>query len=352
MSKSEKKPYEENKEKRLALTIGGLEKSYGKGIIIWGEKTDFPAIQRISSGSFGLDYALNGGYAQGRLIELYGPFSSGKTTLALHIIAEYQKKGGTCLFVDVEHALDIHYAASLGVNINDLLLTQPDCGEDALNIVETFIRSDTTGLIVVDSVAALTPKAEIEGDIGDSRPGLQARLMSQALRVIAGPAKKHNVTIVFINQMRLKIGVFFGSPETTTSGEALKYYASQRLEIRRTGNIKEGDEVVGISTKVKIVKNKVGPPFRQAEFNILFGKGIDWAQDLATIGLNKGIFTRSGAWYFYGEQKLGQGINSVIEALKQDSEFAQIVRDKVIQTYNLPSDIVSNDQAILMPEEL
>ena len=337
--------------KQLELIIGGLEKSLGKGIVVWGEHTNFPNIDRISSGSFSLDYALNGGYAKGRIVEIFGPFSSGKTTLALHMIAECQKAGGMCLFVDIEHALDIHYATALGVNINQLLVSQPDSGEDALNVVEAFVRSNAVNLIVIDSVAALVPKAEIEGNIGDSRPGAQARLMSQALRIIAGPTKKNNITVLFLNQIRHKIGVSFGPTETTSGGEALKFYASQRLDIRRTGYVKLGEEVTGINTRVKIIKNKVGPPFRQSEFNILFGKGIDAVTDLANMAVNKEVIKRAGAWYSHGDEKVGQGINSVIDRINIDSQFAQTIKEQIIEACggNI-NHSVDNDQAIIIPE--
>ena len=300
---------DENKQKALQLAIGQIEKDHGKGALMkLGEGATYPDIEAVSTGSLTLDAALGiGGLPTGRVIEIYGPESSGKTTLALQVIAETQKQGGSAAFIDAEHALDPKYAENLGVNIDDLLLSQPDSGEQALEITDTLVRSGAINTLVIDSVAALTPKAEIDGDMGDSHMGLQARLMSQALRKLSANIKKSNTLVIFINQIRMKIGVMFGSPETTTGGNALKFYSSVRLDIRRIGAIKKGDEIVGNETRVKVVKNKVSPPFRIAEFDILYGEGVSKESELIDLGVKYNILDKSGAWYSYGKDRIGQG---------------------------------------------
>jgi recombination protein RecA len=295
-----------------------------------GEGEVIEDIQVVSTGSLGLDVALGvGGLPRGRVVEIYGPESSGKTTLTLQVVAEMQKQGGTCAFVDAEHALDIQYAQKLGVNLQDLLISQPDTGEQALEIVDSLVRSGAVDLIVVDSVAALTPKAEIEGEMGDSLPGLQARLMSQALRKLTATIKKTNCMVIFINQIRMKIGVMFGSPETTTGGNALKFYASVRLDIRRTGTIKKGDDSIGNETKVKVVKNKVAPPFKTAEFDILFGEGISRQGEIIDMGVAAKIVEKSGAWYAYNGEKIGQGRDNAREFLRENPDLAYEIENKV-----------------------
>ncbi len=328
--KIEKSP---EKAKALAAAIAGIEKNFGKGSIMTFTETP-DDIDVYSTGSIGLDAALGvGGLPQGRIIEIYGPESSGKTTLTLQVTAEAQKLGHTCAFVDAEHALDIKYAKSLGVDLDELLISQPDTGEQALEIVEALVLSGAVNLIVVDSVAALTPKAELEGDMGASLPGLQARLMSQALRKLTGNAKKMNCTIIFINQIRMKIGVMFGSPETTTGGNALKFYASVRLDIRRIGSIKKGDDVIGNETRVKVIKNKVAPPFTEAEFDIMYGEGINKLGEIIDIGSNLEIINKSGSWYSYNDNKIGQGKENVREWLKNNPEVSDeiegLVRAKI-----------------------
>ena len=300
---------ENNKDKALQVAIGQIEKDHGKGALMkLGEGAAYPDIEAVSTGSLTLDAALGiGGLPKGRVVEIYGPESSGKTTMALQVIAETQKDGGTAAFIDAEHALDPKYAENLGVNLDELLLSQPDSGEQALEITDTLVRSGAVNTIVIDSVAALTPKAEIDGDMGDSHMGLQARLMSQALRKLSGNIKKSNTLVIFINQIRMKIGVMFGSPETTTGGNALKFYSSVRLDIRRIGAIKRGDEIVGNETRVKIVKNKVSPPFRIAEFDILYGEGVSKESELIDLGVKYNILEKSGAWYSYGSDRIGQG---------------------------------------------
>ncbi len=326
---------DENKKRALAAALGQIEKQFGKGAVMRMGDQDRQAIPAISTGSLGLDIALGiGGLPKGRIVEIYGPESSGKTTLTLSVIAEAQKLGATCAFVDAEHALDPEYAGKLGVNVDDLLVSQPDTGEQALEITDMLVRSNAVDVIVIDSVAALVPKAEIEGEMGDMHVGLQARLMSQALRKITGNIKNANCLVIFINQIRMKIGVMFGSPETTTGGNALKFYASVRLDIRRTGAVKEGDEVVGSETRVKVVKNKVAPPFRQAEFQILYGKGIYRNGEIIDLGVQLGLLEKSGAWYSYQGSKIGQGKANSAKYLEDNPEVArtveQLIRDKLL----------------------
>ena len=326
---------DENKKRALAAALGQIEKQFGKGAVMRMGDQDRQAIPAISTGSLGLDIALGiGGLPKGRIVEIYGPESSGKTTLTLSVIAEAQKLGATCAFVDAEHALDPEYAGKLGVNVDDLLVSQPDTGEQALEITDMLVRSNAVDVIIVDSVAALVPKAEIEGEMGDMHVGLQARLMSQALRKITGNIKNANCLVIFINQIRMKIGVMFGSPETTTGGNALKFYASVRLDIRRTGAVKEGDEVVGSETRVKVVKNKVAPPFRQAEFQILYGKGIYRNGEIIDLGVQLGLLEKSGAWYSYQGNKIGQGKANSAKYLEDNPEVARtiegLIREKLL----------------------
>tara|TARA_B100001778_G_scaffold66186_1_gene51972 strand:+ start:540 stop:1592 length:1053 start_codon:yes stop_codon:yes gene_type:complete len=322
---------EENKQKALEIAIGQIEKDHGKGALMkLGEGSLYPDIEAVSTGSLTLDAALGiGGLPKGRVVEIYGPESSGKTTMTLQVIAETQKQGGTAAFIDAEHALDPKYAENLGVNIDDLLLSQPDSGEQALEITDTLVRSGAVNTIVVDSVAALTPKAEIDGDMGDSHMGLQARLMSQALRKLSANIKKSNTLVIFINQIRMKIGVMFGSPETTTGGNALKFYSSVRLDIRRIGAIKKADEIVGNETRVKIVKNKVAPPFRIAEFDILYGEGVSKESELIDLGVKYNILDKSGAWYSYGKDRIGQGKDNSRIFLKDNSDIAMEIENKI-----------------------
>ncbi len=319
------------KAKALQAALSQIEKQFGKGSIMrLGEGEVLEDIQVVSTGSLGLDIALGvGGLPRGRVIEIYGPESSGKTTLTLQVIAEMQKLQGTCAFIDAEHALDIQYAQKLGVNLTDLLISQPDTGEQALEIVDALVRSGSVDLIVVDSVAALTPRAEIEGEMGDQLPGLQARLMSQALRKLTATIKKTNCTVIFINQIRMKIGVMFGSPETTTGGNALKFYASVRLDIRRIGSIKKGEEVIGSETKVKVVKNKVSPPFKTAEFDILYGEGISREGEIVDMGVAHKIVDKSGAWYAYNGEKIGQGKDNSREFLRENPDIAHEIENKI-----------------------
>lgn len=323
--------------KALQAALSQIEKQFGKGTIMrLGEGEVIEDIQVVSTGSLGLDVALGvGGLPRGRVIEIYGPESSGKTTLTLQVIAEMQKIGGQCAFVDAEHALDIQYAQKLGVNLQDLLISQPDTGEQALEIVDSLVRSGGVDLIVVDSVAALTPKAEIEGEMGDSLPGLQARLMSQALRKLTGSIKRTNCMVIFINQIRMKIGVMFGSPETTTGGNALKFYASVRLDIRRTGTIKKGEEAIGNETKVKIVKNKVASPFKTAEFDILFGEGISRHGEIIDMGVAAKVIEKSGAWYAYNGEKIGQGRDNSRDFLRENPELAIEIENKVRESLGI-----------------
>ena len=322
---------DDNRKKALAQALGQIEKQFGKGSVMrMGDGTSIRDIEAISTGSIGLDVALGiGGLPKGRVVEIYGPESSGKTTLTLQVIAEAQKVGGTAAFIDAEHALDPNYAGKLGVNVDELLVSQPDTGEQALEITDMLVRSGAVDIIVIDSVAALTPKAEIEGEMGDSHMGLQARLMSQALRKLTANIKRSNVMVVFINQIRMKIGVMFGSPETTTGGNALKFYASVRLDIRRIGAIKKGDEIVGNQTRVKVVKNKVSPPFKQAEFEILYGEGISRLGELIDLGVQHDIVNKAGSWYSYGDDRIGQGKENVREFLREHPEMADEIERKI-----------------------
>ena len=315
----------------LSAALSQIEKQFGKfSVMRYGDNQVEHDIQVVSTGSLGLDIALGvGGLPRGRVIEIYGPESSGKTTLTLQVIAEMQKIGGTCAFIDAEHALDVQYASRLGVNLSDLLISQPDTGEQALEITDALVRSGSVDLIVIDSVAALVPKAEIEGDMGDSLPGLQARLMSQALRKLTANIKRANCMVIFINQIRMKIGVMFGNPETTTGGNALKFYSSVRLDIRRIGSIKKGDEVVGNETRVKIVKNKVAPPFKQAEFDIMYGSGISREGEIIDLGVQAGIVDKAGAWFSYNGTRIGQGKDNVREYLKEHPEMAVEIENRV-----------------------
>jgi len=332
------------KKKALSAALSQIEKQFGKGSVMrMGDTNSVREVAAISTGSLGLDIALGvGGLPRGRVIEIYGPESSGKTTLTLQVIAEAQKLGGTAAFVDAEHALDPQYAEKLGVDVDELLVSQPDTGEQALEITDMLVRSGAVDIVVVDSVAALTPKAEIEGDMGDSHVGLQARLMSQALRKLTGNINRSNTMVVFINQIRMKIGVMFGSPETTTGGNALKFYSSVRLDIRRIGAIKRGDEVVGNETRVKVVKNKVAPPFKQVEFDLLYGEGISREGEIIDLGVKEGIVDKSGAWYSYNGERIGQGKDNVRKFLKEHPEMAQEIeaqiRDRLLPKIVPPSE--------------
>jgi len=319
------------KSKALAAALAQIEKQFGKGSVMKLSDAEVAEdIQVVSTGSLGLDVALGvGGLPRGRVVEIYGPESSGKTTLTLQVIAEMQKLGGTCAFIDAEHALDVQYASRLGVHLEDLLISQPDTGEQALEIADALVRSGSVDMIVIDSVAALTPKAEIEGEMGDSLPGLQARLMSQALRKLTATIKRTNCLVIFINQIRMKIGVMFGNPETTTGGNALNFYASVRLDIRRTGSIKKGDEVIGNETKVKVVKNKVAPPFRAAEFDILYGEGISREGEVIDLGVQCNVVEKSGAWYSYSGDRIGQGKDNAREYLREHPEIALDIENRV-----------------------
>jgi recombination protein RecA len=322
---------DENRKKALSAALSQIERQFGKGSVMrLGDEGAIPDVSAISTGSLNLDIALGiGGLPRGRVVEIYGPESSGKTTLTLHVIAEMQKAGGTAAFVDAEHALDPQYAEKLGVDVDELLVSQPDTGEQALEITDMLVRSGAVDIVVVDSVAALTPKAEIEGDMGDSHMGLQARLMSQALRKLTGNIKRSNTLVIFINQIRMKIGVMFGSPETTTGGNALKFYASVRLDIRRTGAIKQGDEVVGNDTKVKVVKNKVAPPFKIATFEILYGEGISREGELIELGVAHKLIEKAGAWYSYNGDRIGQGKEKVRQFLKDNPDIAADIEQKL-----------------------
>lgn len=331
---------DDNRKQALTAALGQIEKQYGKGAVMrMGDETGRHDVPVISTGSLALDVALGiGGLPRGRVVEIYGPESSGKTTMSLHALAEAQKAGGTCAFVDAEHALDPSYAQKLGVNVDDLLVSQPDTGEQALEITDMLVRSGAVDVVVVDSVAALTPKAEIEGEMGDSHVGLQARLMSQALRKLAGNIKRTNCMVIFINQIRMKIGVMFGSPETTTGGNALKFYSSVRLDIRRIGALKRGDEVIGNETRVKVVKNKMAPPFRQAVFEILYGEGISREGELIELGVEHNLIKKSGAWYSYGDDRIGQGKDNVRQYMKEHPEMANEIesqlREKLLPKVN------------------
>jgi recombination protein RecA len=322
---------EDNKRKALSAALGQIEKQFGKGAVMrMGDVSAVRDVAVVSTGSLGLDIALGiGGLPRGRVVEIYGPESSGKTTLTLQVIAEAQQAGGTAAFIDAEHALDPIYAEKLGVNVDELLVSQPDTGEQALEITDMLVRSGSIDVVVVDSVAALTPKAEIEGDMGDSHMGLQARLMSQALRKLTANIKRSNTMVIFINQIRMKIGVMFGNPETTTGGNALKFYSSVRMDIRRTGAIKKGDEIIGNETRVKVVKNKMAPPFKQAEFQILYGEGISREAELIDLGVQHGFVEKSGAWYSYGKDRIGQGKDNVREFLKQNPDIAGEIDGKL-----------------------
>src|SRR5256714_11601904 len=326
------------KAKALAAALAQIEKQFGKGTIMkLGAGEVIEDIQVVSTGSLGLDIALGvGGLPRGRVVEIYGPESSGKTTLTLQVVSEMQKLGGTCAFIDAEHALDVQYAQKLGVNLQELLISQPDTGEQALEIVDALVRSGSVDLVVIDSVAALTPKAEIEGEMGDSLPGLQARLMSQALRKLTGTIKKTNTMVIFINQIRMKIGVMFGSPETTTGGNALKFYASVRLDIRRIGSIKKGEEVIGNETKVKGGKNKVSPPFKTAEFDILYGEGISREGEIIDMGVEAKVLEKSGGWYAYEGEKIGQGKDNAREFLRENADLAVEIENKVREALGIP----------------
>ena len=338
MTEMEKKPElrivhmeDKEKEKALETALSQIERSYGKGSIMKLGENSVVEVEAISTGSLGLDVALGiGGLPRGRIIEIYGPESSGKTTLALHVTAEAQKTGGVCAFVDAEHALDPVYAKKLGVKVEDLLISQPDAGEQALEIADTLVRSGAVDVVVVDSVAALVPRAELEGEMGDHHVGLQARLMSQALRKLTSTISKSNTTVIFINQIRMKIGVMFGSPETTTGGNALKFYSSVRLDIRRIGAIKDGDEVIGNETRVKVVKNKMAPPFKVVEFQILYGKGINKNAEIIEFAVKKGIIEKAGAWYSYKGDKIGQGIAKTSEFLKENPKVLEEIEASVL----------------------
>jgi recombination protein RecA len=334
-----------DKQKALDSALAQIERQFGKGSIMkLGTEGAVMEIEATSTGSLGLDIALGiGGLPKGRIIEIYGPESSGKTTLTLHVVAEEQKKGGVCAFVDAEHALDPLYAKKLGVNLDELLISQPDTGEQALEIVDTLVRSGAVSLVVVDSVAALTPKAELEGDMGDMQMGSQARLMSQAMRKLTASIGRSNCMVVFINQIRMKIGVMFGSPETTTGGNALKFYASVRLDIRRIGAIKDRDEVVGNSTRVKVVKNKVAPPFKQVEFDIMYGEGISKTGELVDLGVKAGVVEKSGAWYSYGDERIGQGRENAKQFLKDNPDVAAAIEDKIRAGHGLDLGLIGED---------
>jgi recombination protein RecA len=344
---------ETNKIKALSAALSQIEKQFGKGSVMrLGDGGTIPNIEVIPTGSLGLDLALGiGGVPRGRVVEIYGPESSGKTTLTLQVIAECQKIGGTAAFIDAEHALDPGYAKKLGVNIDDLLVSQPDSGEQALEICDMLVRSGAVDVVVVDSVAALTPKAEIEGEMGDSHMGLQARLMSQALRKLTANIKRSNTLVIFINQIRMKIGVMFGNPETTTGGNALKFYASVRMDIRRIGAIKKGDEVIGNQTRVKVVKNKLAPPFRQCEFDILYNEGISKEGELVDMGVERNIVEKSGAWYSYNKERIGQGKDNARQFLKENPAIAADIEKKIRATMAAPVVASGADADEALPEE-
>ena len=339
-----------DKDKALDTALAQIERSFGKGSIMkLGQDNPVMDIEAVSTGSIGLDVALGiGGLPKGIIIEVYGPESSGKTTLALHVIAQEQKNGGICAFVDAEHALDPSYAKKLGVNLDDLLISQPDAGEQALEITETLVRSGAVSVVVVDSVAALTPRSELEGDMGDAQVGAQARLMSQAMRKLTGSISRSNCMVIFINQIRMKIGVMFGSPETTTGGNALKFYSSVRLDIRRIGALKDRDEIVGNSTRVKVVKNKVAPPFKQVEFDIMYGEGISKTGEIIDLGVKEGIIEKSGAWFSYGDERIGQGRENAKMYLKENENICNEIEEKIRRSYSINDDEIvdeAQDQA-------
>ena len=339
-----------DKDKALDTALAQIERSFGKGSIMkLGQDNPVMDIEAVSTGSIGLDVALGiGGLPKGRIIEVYGPESSGKTTLALHVISQEQKNGGICAFVDAEHALDPSYAKKLGVNLDDLLISQPDAGEQALEITETLVRSGAVSVVVVDSVAALTPRSELEGDMGDAQVGAQARLMSQAMRKLTGSISRSNCMVIFINQIRMKIGVMFGSPETTTGGNALKFYSSVRLDIRRIGALKDRDEIVGNSTRVKVVKNKVAPPFKQVEFDIMYGEGISKTGEIIDLGVKEGIIEKSGAWFSYGDERIGQGRENAKMYLKENENICNEIEEKIRKSYSINNDVIvdeAQDQA-------
>ena len=342
-----------DKQKALDSALAQIERQFGKGSIMkLGKDSPVAEIEATSTGSLGLDIALGiGGLPKGRIIEIFGPESSGKTTLTLHAVAEEQKKGGVCAFVDAEHALDPQYARKLGVDLDELLISQPDTGEQALEIVDTLVRSGAVSLVVVDSVAALTPKSEIEGDMGDMQMGSQARLMSQAMRKLTASIGRSNCMVIFINQIRMKIGVMFGNPETTTGGNALKFYASVRLDIRRTGAIKDRDEVIGNATRVKVVKNKVAPPFRQVEFDIMYGEGISKVGELIDLGVKAGIVEKSGAWYSHGDERIGQGRENAKQYLRDNPTVAHAIEDKIRASHGLDFAVAGEDEDDSLTEE-
>ncbi|MGR3248506.1 MAG: recombinase RecA [Paracoccus sp. (in: a-proteobacteria)] len=342
-----------DKQKALDSALAQIERQFGKGSIMkLGKDSPVAEIEATSTGSLGLDIALGiGGLPKGRIIEIFGPESSGKTTLTLHVVAEEQKKGGVCAFVDAEHALDPQYAKKLGVNLDDLLISQPDTGEQALEIVDTLVRSGAVSLVVVDSVAALTPKSEIEGDMGDMQMGSQARLMSQAMRKLTASIGRSNCMVIFINQIRMKIGVMFGNPETTTGGNALKFYASVRLDIRRTGAVKDRDEVTGNTTRVKVVKNKVAPPFRQVEFDIMYGEGISKVGELIDLGVKAGVVEKSGAWYSYGDERIGQGRENAKQFLRDRPEVAFAIEDKIRASHGLEFGVAEGGEDEALTED-
>ncbi|MBM9595702.1 recombinase RecA [Roseitranquillus sediminis] len=337
-----------DRQKALDSALSQIERQFGKGSIMkLGGDNPIAEIESTSTGSLGLDIALGiGGIPKGRIVEIYGPESSGKTTLTLHCVAEEQKKGGVCAFVDAEHALDPLYARKLGVDLDELLISQPDTGEQALEITDTLVRSGAVSMVVVDSVAALTPKAELEGDMGDAQVGAQARLMSQAMRKLTGSISRSKCTVIFINQIRMKIGVMFGSPETTTGGNALKFYSSVRLDIRRIGSIKDRDEVVGNTTRVKVVKNKVAPPFKQVEFDIMYGEGISKVGELLDLGVKAGVVEKSGSWFSYGDERIGQGRENAKTFLKENARIAMEIEDKIRAAHGLEFDMGAGDDEV------